>query len=159
MEKEELQQIRDQHTQPCISSSLFSLHNTCLLLFQLVLLLANQTHFLRAQQTVNIINDIEHKLFCSRNTVSSAESNSSSEQSSYNRALFILKNYRVLKWGQEDLQKMDPLIAIKYLETLILQCEIQELPEPETAIIFCKNPTIAVCCSLTLFPEPCAVCS
>lgn len=150
MEKEKLQQIRDQRIQPCISSSLFSLHNTCLLLFQLVLLLANQTHFLRAQQIVNTINDTEHKLFC-RNTVSSAESNRSSDQSPYNMVLFILKNYGVSKWGQEDFQKMDPLLAIKYLETPILQHEIQELPEPKTETMFWKNPTS---CLLWFYPLP-----
>lgn len=34
----------------------FSLYYICLLLFQLVLLLANQTHFLRVQKMVNTIN-------------------------------------------------------------------------------------------------------
>lgn len=56
MEREELQQFRDLHTHPCIWSSPFSLYHTCLLLFQLLLLLANQTHFLRAQKMINAIN-------------------------------------------------------------------------------------------------------
>lgn len=57
-----------------------------------------------------------------------------------------------------SLRKKDPLMIMKFLDTPILQREIQELPEPYTARIFRKSPSSCVLGS-PLSPETWAVCS
>ena len=99
---------------------------------------------------------IQHKLFCSKNILSGVVSNSSSVDSPYHRILLILNNDIASKWDSADPQKKEPLMVMKYLDTPILQCEIQELPEPDTATIFRKSPTS---CLLRSYPLPRAVCS
>lgn len=114
------------------------LYHTCLLLFRLVLLLAKQTHFLRAQPHQH---DIQHKLFCSTTRLSGVVSNSRWVDSPYHRILLILKNDIASKWDWANPQEKDPLMVMKYLDAPILQCEIQELPQPDTATVFRKSPT------------------
>lgn len=117
---------------------------------------ANQTHFLLAQKMVNTIN-MAYNTSCSvvKNILSGAVTNSSSADNLYHRSLLILKNDTASKWDWADPQKKDPQMVMKYLNTPISRCEIQELPAPGTET---KSPTSCFLGSCP-FPKTCAVCS